>query len=226
MESINRYLDAAVLKPDLSPLEAREAIQLCVQHAVRTVCVRPCDIPLAVSLCEGTETEVSTVLAFPHGVTLPAGKAAEARSYISLGVAELDMVVNYGLILGGEWDLLLEDIKAVIAEAVPSGVPVKTIFETCFLSLPQVERATEVAIAAGAAFVKTSTGFATGGATVEAVEAMVRAARGRVRVKASGGIRSVEQAGRFIEIGAERLGVGYTSVEALCSGGELRAGRY
>ena len=104
MESLNRYLDAAVLKPEMSQDEAREAIEACVKLETYSVCVRPCDVPLAQSLCHDTATLVCTVLGFPHGDQLSGSKADEARRYIDLGVDEIDMVANYGWIRSGEWE--------------------------------------------------------------------------------------------------------------------------
>ncbi len=216
MSDLPATLDAAVLAPHLTPDEARRAIETCIRFGVCTVCVRPCDIASAVALCRGTPTGVSCVLAFPHGNALPAIKAAEARACLDLGVAEIDMVVNYGLIRGGEWARLEDDIRAVTTIAVPAGIAVKTIFETCHLTSDQIARATEVAVAAGAAFVKTSTGFAEGGATEAAVRVMLEAAAGRIGVKASGGIRDAATARQYLAMGCRRLGVGYTSLAALC----------
>jgi deoxyribose-phosphate aldolase len=216
--NIARYVDHAVLKPDLTRDEAIAQMRLGLEYDVRTVCVRPCDIPVALELCRGTATGVSCVLAFPHGDALSASKADEARRYVALGVAEIDMVVNYGFIRGGSWDALEADIRAVTGVARPAGVMVKAILETACLTLDEVARATEVAIAARADFVKTSTGFGGGGATEDTVAAMVKAAAGRIAVKASGGIRDRETAGRFIALGATRLGVGATTTPLICGG--------
>lgn len=216
---INRYLDHAVLKPEMRRAEALEQMQTGLDYNVRTLCVRPGDISLAVDLCRGTETEVSCVLAFPHGCALSASKADEAKRYVGLGVAEIDMVVNYGFIRSGLWDELEADIRAVTDVARPAGVNVKTIFETSALTLDEVARATEAAIAAQADFVKTSTGFGDGGATPEVVETMVNTAAGRIGVKASGGIRDRETAEMFVAMGATRLGVGSTSTPAVCEAG-------
>ncbi len=215
-QPIARYLDHAVLKPETTRAEALDQMRLGIDYQVRTLCVRPADIPLAVELCRGTQTEVSCVLAFPHGDALSASKADEARRYVDLGVAEIDMVVNYGFIRSVLWPELEADIRAVTAVAAPAGVKVKTIFETCFLTLAEVARATETAIAARADFVKTSTGFAGGGATEEAVKVMLDTAAGRIGVKPSGGIRDRQQAERYIAMGAARLGVGSTSTAAIC----------
>jgi deoxyribose-phosphate aldolase len=216
MEPINRYIDHAVLKPGTTLDEARREIQLGVDYQVRTVCVRPADIELARSLAAGSQTGVSCVLAFPHGAALAASKADEARRYIDLQVAEIDMVVNYAFIRSGAWDPLANDIRAVTQIARPAGVKVKAILETAALDREQIMRATEVAIEAQADFVKTSTGFGDGGATEQAVAAMLEAARGRIAVKASGGIRDRPAAERFIEMGCTRLGVGSSTTPVLC----------
>ena len=222
-KDINRYLDHAVLKPDMTRAEALAEMRIGVEYKVRTICVRPADIPLAVELCKGTETEVSCVLAFPHGTALNTSKADEAKRYVEMGVAEIDMVVNYGFIRSGLWAELEADIRAVTDVARPAGVKVKTIFETATLTLDEVARATEVAIAAQADFVKTSTGFGGEGATEDGVRTMLATAAGRIEVKPSGGIRDRERAEMFIAMGATRLGVGASSTPGICGAGESAA---
>jgi deoxyribose-phosphate aldolase len=202
----------------LSQEEARKAIQDGIDYSVRTVCVRPCDIDLAVNLCKGTQTEVSCVLAFPHGCTTSEVKAFEAAQYIQKGVAEIDMVVNYGYIRSKLWDLVSEDIRAVSNETKKAGVLLKVIFETCTLTVEEIKKTTELCIEAGADYVKTSTGFHSSGASIEAVEAMLQAADGRIKVKASGGIRDIETACKYVEMGCERLGVGYSTTPVLVKG--------
>jgi deoxyribose-phosphate aldolase len=214
----NRYLDHAVLKPEMTQEETREAIRIGIDYKVKTVCVKPCDIDLAVGMCKGTETEVSCVLAFPHGNTLSDIKAMEAKLYIEKGVKEIDMVVNYGYVRSGLWDKVHEDIKAVCDVTKPEGVVLKVILETSQLSESEIKKATECAIRAGADFVKTSTGFYGGGATIEAVKAMLDASRGRIKVKASGGIRNREQAKMFLDMGVQRLGNGFSSTPVICNG--------
>lgn len=216
----NRYLDHAVLKPEMTQKEAREAIQVGIDYKVKTVCVRPCDIEMAVNMCRGTETEVSCVLAFPHGTAPSEIKAFEASLYLQKGVDEIDMVANYGYIRSGEWLKVENDIRSVSDVTKAAGKVLKVILETSQLTVDEITEATECAIRAGADFVKTSTGFYGGGATAEAVEAMVKAARGRIQVKASGGIRNSEQARMFIDMGASRLGNGYSSTAAICNGEE------
>lgn len=218
MEPINRYLDAAILKPELTESEVKAAIEESVKWKTKTVCVRPCDIALAKKMTAGTETGVSCVLAFPHGATTSAVKAFEAGEYIALGTDEIDMVANFGKIRSGDWDYVEKDIRAVAEVCSAKKIPLKVIFETCFLTTEEIARTTEICVKAGATFVKTSTGFASGGATVEAVRTMIDTAKGRIKVKPSGGIRDAKTAEEYVKMGAERLGTNFTASEALVTG--------
>lgn len=215
---ISRYLDHAVLKPEMAQEEARSAIQLGIDYEVRTVCVRPCDIDMAVQMCKDTQTQVSCVLDFPQGCGGAEAKEVLAGIYADKGVVEIDMVMNYGLARSGMWDAVEDEIRRVVQQAHQRGVGVKVIFETSELTLEQIEKGTQVCIDAQADFVKTSTGFSQQGATQEAVEAMVRAADGRIKVKPSGGIRDYATAQKYVEMGAQRLGVGYSSTPPICTG--------
>ncbi len=215
---LNRYIDSAVLQPGLARADAIAAMQSGIEFEVKAICVRPADLQLAVDLCRGTRTAAGTVLSFPHGVGLPAVKTAEARHYIALGASEIDMVVNYGLIRSDEWQLVREDMRAVSQVTRDEGIILKAILETSELDEAQIRRATELAIEAQVDFVKSSTGFASGGATREAVAAMLAAADGAIAVKASGGIRDSAAAWDFIHMGCTRLGVGSTTVAALLAG--------
>lgn len=218
MEHINTYLDAAVLRPEMTRDEVRQAIQESIHWKTRTVCVRPCDIALAKEMTRGTETQVSCVLAFPHGTTTTAVKAFEAEEYCKLGTDEIDMVAPYGMIKSGEWDYVLNDISAVAAVCKRHKVLLKVIFETCYLSAEETAKTTELCIRAGADFVKTSTGFGKEGATFDAVRIMIDTAKGRIQVKPSGGIRTKETAEAYIAMGATRLGTNYSANEALIKG--------
>ena len=212
---IARYIDHAVLNPAMTPEEVRAAIQLGIDNDVYSVCVQPRDIEMALSMCKGTNTLVSCVLDFPHGCGGAASKRAAARLYAEMGVQEIDMVMNYGAAKGGDWVAVREEIFGVVEEAHARGVLVKVIFETCELSEDCIRQGVDVCVDVGADFVKTSTGFAARGATPEAVMTMVSQAAGRVRVKASGGIRTLEDARAYVEMGAERLGVGFSTVPKL-----------
>ena len=223
IEQVNRYLDHAVLKPDMTQEEAASAIQLGIDYKVRTVCVRPCDIEMAAKMCQGTETEVSCVLSFPHGTNPTSIKVLEAKEYIIMGTNEIDMVANYGFIRSGLWERVALDIKAVTEAAKPSGTLVKVIFETSQLTVNEIKKTTEICISAGADYVKTSTGFNGEGATVEGVQAMLDTSSGRIMVKASGGIRDRAKAKLFVDMGVHRLGNGYTSTVAICDGAENKS---
>ena len=212
---IARYIDHAVLKPAMTPDEVKMAIQLGIDHGVFSVCVQPRDIALAVKMCEGTDTLVSCVLDFPHGCGGAVAKREAAKAYCALGAREIDMVMNYGAAKGGSWDVVKEEIRGVVEEAHARGVLVKVIFETCELNERTIREGVDICVEVGADFVKTSTGFAAAGATVEAVSAMVSQAAGRIQVKASGGIRNIGDARRFLEMGVSRLGVGYSTTVVL-----------
>ena len=201
-------MDHAVLKPAMTDDDVRSAAAMCVARGVGDLCVRPTDAALAVSLLKGTGVTVAVVVGFPHGASRTEVKALEARLAIGDGADELDMVMNVGKFLSGDHDLVRRDIEAVVAEAKPCGVLVKVILETCLLTPEQIAAACGIAVAAGADFVKTSTGFNGEGATPEAVDVMLKACAGRAEVKASGGIRTWEQAAAFLAMGATRLGVG------------------
>jgi deoxyribose-phosphate aldolase len=211
---INRYLDHSVLIPSMTKQEAREAIQLGLDYGVKGVCVRPCDLALAVDMCAGTQTIVCCVLDFPHGTGGAAAKESLAMHYVEQGVREIDMVMDYSAALSGEWDVVEDGIKRVVQVARPKGVGVKVIFETCELTMEQIKKAAEISIEAGADYIKTSTGFA-GGVTDEAVKCMLDAAKGRIKVKVSGGVLDLETAKKYIGMGAERLGVKYSTTPIL-----------
>ena len=217
-QPIHHYLDHAVLVPRMTRDEAIAAIHLGIDYQVKTVCVRPCDIDLAVSMCRGTQTGVSCVLGFPHGTTCTESKAAEAELYCGKGIVEIDMVANYGWICSGLWDDVRSDIRAVVDVAHKHNVLVKVIFETSQLTPEQVADTVEVCIESGADFIKTSTGFNGEGATEDVVACMLKVANGRIKVKPSGGIRDTTRAKLFIDMGADRLGVNGTSTPAICDG--------
>lgn len=226
MNPIHTYLDAAILKPEMSRSELDAAIALCLPHKPRTLCVRPCDLEHVTPVCRAHGIGVCVVLGFPHGDQLTVSKVDEARRYIDAGVDEIDMVANFGWARSGMWDAVREDIAAVSRVARAANVPLKVIFETAHLSVDAVKRMTGICVEAGADFVKTSTGFNGGGASPEVVRVMVETAAGRVKVKPSGGIRTREQAEDYVRMGAERLGVGFSSVPALCGDAPASAGAY
>lgn len=211
------FIDHAVLKPEQTETDIREAASMCIDYGVASLCVRPSDIPLAASLLEESNVMVSCVLSFPHGADTIATKAFQAEQAIINGVQEIDMVMNIGQFLSGHAKYVLNDIKAVVDIAHANDVKIKVIQESCFLSLPQVAQACELSLEAGADFVKTSTGFGPSAATPQIVDVMVKTVGGKMGVKASGGIRTWEQAVGYLEQGATRLGIGAT--RAVLDGG-------
>jgi deoxyribose-phosphate aldolase len=222
MEEVASRIDHAALKPQLSESDLKDHADLCRRFGVATMCVRPCDIRLAASLLESSPVAVSCVLSFPHGADTEPVKVCQARQAVEDGVREIDMVMNIGKFLSGRHDYVRDEIGAVVETAHAAGVTVKVIQESCYLTLDQVEEACRIALDAGADFVKTSTGFGPSSATPDIIAAMVRAVGGKIGIKASGGIRTWEQAVGYLEQGATRLGIG--STEAVLTGGTGAAG--
>jgi deoxyribose-phosphate aldolase len=209
-------IDHAVLKPNLTEGDVVRAAQMCVRRGVRSLCVRPCDVALAAKLLAGSTVDVSVVVGFPHGSNRAETKAFEARQTIRDGAREIDMVMNIGQFLAGHDDAVKKDIEGVVAEAKPAKVLVKVILETGYLDPEQIARACRLAEAAGADFVKTSTGFGDGVATPEAVAVMIRTVGKMMQVKASGGIRDWDAAVGYLRQGCTRLGT--ASTEAILDG--------
>ncbi len=221
-EQVAQTIDHAVLKPELTVDDLHIHAQMCMKNKVYSMCVKTCDIAVAKTLLEGSEVKVSCVLSFPHGADTMEVKAFQARQAIEHGVDELDMVMNIGRFLGEDYHYVVEDIKAVVEVAHKHNVPVKVIQESGLLTLEQVAKACELAYLAGADFVKTSTGFGPGKATPEVIDVMLKTVGDKMKVKASGGIRTWEDAVGFLEQGAHRLGIG--STEAVLNGKKADGG--
>ena len=206
-QQIAATIDHAALKPEMTDDDVRANCAIGIKHKVASVCVRPSDVALAAKMLEGTGVVPSMVVGFPHGAHRPEVKALEARLAIEDGAKELDMVMNVGKFLSGDYDLVRRDVEGVVAEARKAGdVQVKVILEICYLTPEGIAKACEIARDAGADFVKTSTGFGTGPATPEAIEIMVKTVGDTMGVKASGGVRDYETACRFLDQGCTRLG--------------------
>ena len=202
-----RYIDHTLLKPAATEEQIRTLCAEALEFNFRSVCVNPTWVALAASLLRGSEVLTCTVVGFPLGANEPAIKAMEARRAIRNGAREIDMVLNIGALKSGDDDLVLRDIRAVVEDCVDGGAVCKVILETALLTDDEKRRASELARRARAHFVKTSTGFSTGGATVKDVALMADVVRGAgMEVKASGGISSYDDAKAMIEAGATRLG--------------------
>ena len=202
-----RYIDHTLLKPAATEEQIRKLCAEALEFNFRSVCINPTWVALAASLLRGSDVLTCTVVGFPLGATEPAIKAMEARRAIRNGAREIDMVLNIGALKSGDDDLVLRDIRAVVEDCVDGGAVCKVILETALLTDDEKRRASELARQARAHFVKTSTGFSTGGATVSDVALMAEVVRGAgMEVKASGGISSYDDAKAMIEAGATRLG--------------------
>jgi deoxyribose-phosphate aldolase len=210
---VARTLDHAVLKPEYTAADLEKHAAMCVARGVGCICVRSCDVAEAVRLVAGSSVVVAAVIGFPHGAQRPEVKAFETQLAIADGAREIDMVMNVGALRSGSLDLVRHDIAAVVAAARPTGTVVKVILEICYLTADEIGAACLLAEEAGATFVKTSTGFgvkASGpiGATPEAVRIMLDTVGDRLQVKASGGIRTWDDAVAYLDMGCTRLGVG------------------
>lgn len=205
-----KTIDHAVLKPEFTMKDLQEHAKMCIENEVFSMCVKPCDIAAAKELLKDSDVKVSCVLSFPHGADATPVKAFQAKQAIDDGVDEIDMVMNIGRFLGDDYHYVVEDIKAVVEVAHKHNIPVKVIQESGFLSPEQIAKACELSFMAGADFVKTSTGFGPGGAKPEYIEIMVKTVGSDMKVKASGGIRTWDDAVAYLEQGADRLGIGST----------------
>jgi deoxyribose-phosphate aldolase len=212
LEQVASHIDHSVLKPEASRAEVLRACSFARAVKPASVCIRPMDVELAVSELAGSGVPVCTVIGFPHGSTTTATKVAEAVEAVSAGCLEVDMVLNVSQLRDGFYDAVREDIAAVVvaSKTANPAVVVKVIFETALLNKDQIIKACELTENAGADFVKTSTGFASSGATLENVRLMKAQVGDRLRVKASGGVRTLDQVIDFIEAGASRCGASAT----------------
>lgn len=202
--ALAKTIDHTLLK---APGTAAQVRALCAEarrHGFASVCVNPVWVPLCVQELAGSKVLVCTVIGFPLGANQPEIKAAEARLAVAQGADEVDMVMNLGAAKAGEWKTVEEDIRLVVKAAEPAIV--KVILETCYLTGEEKTEACKAAARAGAKFVKTSTGFGTGGATVEDIRLMRAAVGDQLQVKASGGIRTCADALAMLEAGADRIG--------------------
>ncbi|NQJ71845.1 deoxyribose-phosphate aldolase [Streptococcus suis] len=201
---LNKYIDHTILKPETSKEQVAQILAEAKEYDFASVCVNPTWVTYAAQELKDSDVKVCTVIGFPLGANTPAVKAFETKDAIENGADEIDMVINIGALKSKNDELVLEDIKVVV-EASGDKL-VKVIIETCLLTEEEKVKACQLSKEAGADFVKTSTGFSTGGATVEDVALMRKTVGSDMGVKASGGARSYEDAIAFIEAGATRIG--------------------
>ncbi len=201
---LNTYIDHTTLAADTPHSKIEKYCDEAIQYKFASVCFNPIHVRYAASRLKGTGVNVCTVIGFPLGANTPFVKAVETVDAIANGANEVDMVVNIGAIKDNNWDLVREDISAVVKAA--HGTTVKVIIETCLLTDEEKVKVSQMCVECGAQFVKTSTGFSTGGATPEDVALIRRAVGPNMGIKASGGVRSKEDAEKVIAAGATRIG--------------------
>ncbi len=205
---IAKTLDHSVLKPNATYEDVATGAAVSLAEDVASYCIRPMDVAVAHKVLGQSNVPVCTVIGFPHGSTTTEVKVFETKQAIELGATEIDMVLNVSALISGDLLLVEQDIAAVVSAARETRLPivVKVIFETALLNLDQIKTACEISEAAGADYVKTSTGFASAGATIEHVRLMKECVGDRLKVKASGGVRTLDQVVDFIEAGVSRCG--------------------
>lgn len=205
VQEIADALDHSLLRPDITIKELKEGCDLAKEYKCVSVCVRPSDLPIVVEELKGTNVLPTTVIGFPHGTCTTETKVFETKDAIKKGAVEVDMVMNIGRFLSGEYDYVLDEIKQVAQAAHDGGALLKVIFENYYLTDGQIIKASELAKAGGADFSKTSTGYAGGGATIHDLKIMVEHADG-MKVKAAGGVKTLDAALAVLATGTVRIG--------------------
>ena len=208
IKALNTYLDHTLLKADATPEDILRVVEEAKEYHTASVCVNSCYAPFVSAHLKGSGVKTCVVIGFPLGAMSTGAKALEAALAVRDGAEEVDMVMNVGLAKAGDWSAVEKDILAVVLASKPAIV--KVILETCLLTDEEKVKACLAAKSAGAAFVKTSTGFSTGGATAEDIALMRRTVGAEMGVKASGGVRTREQAEAMIAAGATRIGCSST----------------
>lgn len=207
-KTVADMIDHAILKPNITRAELTEEVLNLKPYNIGALCVRSSDVSYVNELVADIDTKVITVVGFPHGTANTAGKVAETKAAIADGAAEIDMVINVGFLLSGMISEVTADIRKVVEAAHP--LPVKVILETAFLTAETITAGAKASADAGAAFVKTSTGFNGGGANIDDLKVMKEAVAGRSELKASGGIRSLDTLLEMLDLGVTRFGTSAT----------------
>lgn len=206
MKELNQYIDHTILKAETTEADVKKLCAEAREYDFYAVCINSSYVPIAKKALEGSEVRIASVIGFPLGAAHTAAKVAETEIAVSEGAGEIDMVIHVGALKEGRYDYILTDIKAVTDAAGKGGAIVKVILETCLLTDDEIIKACRLSREAGAAFVKTSTGFSTAGATAHHVKLMKATVGDALQVKASGGIRDRAKAMEMIMAGADRIG--------------------
>ncbi len=210
-EEIARMIDHSLLNPVMTDQDLEEGCRIALQYNVATVCIKPYYLKRCAELLAGSPVKPTTVIGFPHGGHTTVIKVAETEQALRDGARELDMVVNIGKVLSGDWEYVRQDIRAVVETGHAARALVKVIFENCYLQDAHKIRLCEICGEVGADFVKTSTGYGAGGATIEDLRLMRKHAPPHVQVKAAGGIRTLDQLLEARAAGATRVGATRTA---------------
>jgi deoxyribose-phosphate aldolase len=210
LEQVAKTIDHSILKPDFTDGDVRAGAELALKYNTASYCIRPMDVAPAAEILAGSDVHVCTVIGFPHGSTTTAVKEFETADAIKNGAVEIDMVINVSALLSGDYDYVEQDIRAVVDVAHAAGASVKVIFETAYLNDELIVKACELSEAAGADYVKTSTGFASEGATLHNVKLMKATVGDRLKVKSSGGVRTLDQLIDYMDAGVTRSGCSAT----------------
>jgi deoxyribose-phosphate aldolase len=210
LEQVAKTIDHSILKPDFTYADVEAGAQLALKFNTASYCIRPMDVAAAAKALAGSTVNVCTVIGFPHGSTTSAVKAFETADAIKNGAVEIDMVINVSALLSGDYDFVEQDIRGVVEVAHAAGASVKVIFETAFLNDELIVKACELTERAGADYVKTSTGFASEGATLHNVKLMKATVGDRLKVKSSGGVRTLDQLIDYMHAGVTRSGCSAT----------------
>lgn len=211
LEQVAKTIDHSILKPDFTYADVEAGAKLALQYNTASYCIRPMDVAVAAKALAGSTVNVCTVIGFPHGSTTSATKAFETKDAIKNGATEIDMVINVSALLSGDYEYVEQDIRGVVDVAHAEGASVKVIFETAFLNDDQIIKACELTEKAGADYVKTSTGFASEGATTHNVALMKKTVGDRLKVKSSGGVRTLDQLIDYMDLGVTRSGCSATA---------------
>ncbi len=203
--NVAKMIDHTILKPNVTDADVIKVCTEAKEYGFFSVCVNPYFVPLVAKELQGTDVKVTSVIGFPLGASTTFIKAAEAKKAVEDGANEIDMVINVSALKDGKYDFVQNDIAAVV-DAIKGKAILKVILETCLLTKEEIVKGCELSKAAGAQFVKTSTGFSTGGATVEDVKLMKQTVGDALEVKASGGVRDYDTAMAVIQAGATRIG--------------------
>jgi len=210
-EDIAKMIDHSLLNPTLTAAEMERGCRLALDYDVASVCILPYYLRRCAEMLAGSQVKASTTIGFPHGCHTTAVKVAEAERALADGGQELDMVVNISAVLSGDWEYVHDDLAAVIAVTHAAGQKVKVIFENCYLNDAQKIRLCEISSELGADWVKTSTGYGSGGATIEDLVLMRKHAAPRVQVKSAGGIRDLDALLAVRAVGVTRSGATRTA---------------